>query len=169
MDDSVFLVMAGMGFDAAIMEGVNDGFKAKVGWLAYVWSALKSLMFPAMRVEISLDGAPFTQHRAKTIVVGNVGSLQGGMPLIPDAAIDDGQLDVVLLYPRRFLSWVPLAARVLTRNKRTDELITRMTGREVVVRSAKDEPRQLDGDLIAAGREIRATCVHGRLLVRVPR
>jgi hypothetical protein len=44
-----------------------------------------------------------------------------------------------------------------------------MTGREVVVRSAKDEPRQLDGDLIAAGREIRATCVHGRLLVRVPR
>ena len=54
-------------------------------------------------------------------MIGNVGFLQAGMPLIPDAAIDDGKLDVVLLYPRRFLSWLPLAVRVLTKNKRTDE------------------------------------------------
>ncbi len=31
MDDATFLVMAGMGFDAAIMEGVNDDIKARVG------------------------------------------------------------------------------------------------------------------------------------------
>ena len=169
MEDATFLVMAGMGFDAAIMEGVNEDIKARLGWLAYVWSALKSLMFPAIRVEVSVDGGEFTRHRARTLVIGNVGSLQAGMPLIPDAAIDDGRLDVVLLYPRRFLSWVPLAVRVLTKNKRTDETITRMTGREVVVRTHVEAPRQLDGDLIAPGKELRATCVHGRLLVRVPR
>ncbi len=127
MEDATFLVMAGMGFDAAIMEGVNESFKKKVGWLAYVWSALKALMFPAIRVEVSVDGGPFTRHRARTLVIGNVGHLQAGMPLIPDAVIDDGLIDVVLLYPRRFLSWLPLAARVLTRNRRTDETITRMT------------------------------------------
>jgi YegS/Rv2252/BmrU family lipid kinase len=169
MADSTYLVMAGMGFDAAIMEGVNESFKKKVGWLAYVWSALKALMFPAIRVEVSVDGGPFTRHRARTIVIGNVGHLQAGMPLIPEAAIDDGLLDVVMLYPRRFLSWLPLAARVLTRNKRTDETITRMKGREVIVRTPAPAPRQLDGDLIAPGREIRADCIHGRLLVRVPR
>jgi YegS/Rv2252/BmrU family lipid kinase len=169
MEDATFLVMAGMGFDAAIMEGVNDSLKARVGWLAYVWSALKSLMFPATRVEVSIDGGPFTRHRARTLVIGNVGSLQAGMPLIPDAVIDDGEIDVVLLYPRRFLSWLPLAIRVLTKNRRTDETITRMKGREVVVRAHVDTPRQLDGDLLAPGRELRANCVHGRLLVRVPR
>jgi YegS/Rv2252/BmrU family lipid kinase len=169
MEDSTYLVMAGMGFDAAIMEGVNESFKKKVGWLAYVWSALKALMFPAIRIEISVDGGPFTRHRARTLVIGNVGHLQAGMPLIPDAQIDDGQLDVVMLYPRRFLSWLPLAARVMTRNKRTDELITRMTGREVIVRTQSPTPRQLDGDLIAPGKELRAECIHGRLLVRVPR
>jgi YegS/Rv2252/BmrU family lipid kinase len=169
MEDATFLVMAGMGFDAAIMEGVNEDFKKKVGWLAYVWSALKALMFPVIRVEISVDGGEFTRHRARTIVVGNVGSLQAGMPLIPEAAIDDGLLDVVLLYPRSFVSWIPLALRVLTRNKRTDESITRMTGREVVVRTSTAAPRQLDGDLIAPGKELRASCVHGRLLVRVQR
>jgi YegS/Rv2252/BmrU family lipid kinase len=169
MEHATFLVMAGMGFDAAIMEGVNEDIKAKVGWLAYVWSALKSLMFPAIRVEVSVDGADFTRHRARTIVIGNVGHLQAGMPLLPDATIDDGQLDVVLLYPRRFLSWLPLAARVLTKNPRTDETITRMSGRVVVVRTGAEAPRQLDGDVIPPGRELRAECVHGRLLVRVPR
>ncbi len=97
-------------------------------------------MFPAIRVEVSVDGGEPTKHRARTVVIGNVGSLQAGMPLLPDATIDDGQLDVVLLYPRRFLSWIPLAIRVLSKDKRTDELITRMTGTEVVVRAGSDAP-----------------------------
>ncbi|QWF22509.1 phosphatase PAP2 family protein [Nocardioides sp. LMS-CY] len=168
-EDTHFLVMAGMGFDAAIMEGVNEDIKKKIGWVAYVLSALKSLMFPAVRVEVSVDDGEFTKHRARTIVVGNVGFLQAGMPLLPDAAIDDGVLDVVLLHPRKFLSWIPLAYRVLARRPRTDDLVNRMTGHTVVVRAAADTPRQLDGDSIGPGRELRMTCVHGRLLVRVPR
>jgi hypothetical protein len=36
-------------------------------------------------------------------------------------------------------------------------------------RAAIESPRQLDGDLIEPGHEIHAECLHGRLLVRVPR
>ena len=169
LEDSHFMVMAGMGFDAAIMEGVNEDIKEKVGWLAYVWSALKSLMFPVTKVEISIDGGEPTTHRARTIVVGNVGYLQAGMPLLPDATIDDGQLDVVILYPRRFLSWLPIVYRVLAKRPRTDDTINRMTGRTVSIRAAADTPRQLDGDSVGPGRELHAECIHGRLLVRVPR
>jgi diacylglycerol kinase family enzyme len=163
------MVMAGMGFDAAIMEGVNEDIKKKVGWIAYVLSALKALMFPAMKLEISVDGGEFTSHRARTVVIGNVGFLQGGRPLIPDAAIDDGQLDVVLLYPRKFLSWLPLAVRILTKQRRVDATLTRFTGTRVVVRSAAEVPRQIDGDIIPSGKELVCETVHGRLLVRVPR
>ena len=92
-----------------------------------------------------------------------------GMPLLPDAQIDDGLLDVVLLHPRRFLSWVPLAFRVLAKHSRTDDTINRMTGRTVVIRTSADTPRQLDGDSIGSGTELRMECVHGRVLVRVPR
>jgi len=164
-----FMVMAGMGFDAAIMEGVNEDFKKKVGWVAYVFSALKSLMFPAVKVEISVDGEPFSKHRARTIVVGNVGYLQAGMPLLPDARIDDGTLDVVLLHPRRFLSWIPLAYRVLAKRPQTDDTINRMTGKTVTIRASVDTPRQLDGDSIGPGKELTMECIHGRVLVRVPR
>ena len=169
IDDSHFMVMAGMGFDAAIMEGVNEQIKKKVGWLAYVLSGLKSLMFPVTKVEISIDGGEPTAHRARTIVVGNVGYLQAGMPLLPDAAIDDGQLDVVILYPRRFLSWIPLAFRVLAKRPGTDATINRMTGQSVSIKASTDVPRQLDGDSIGAGKELHMECIHGRLLVRVAR
>jgi diacylglycerol kinase family enzyme len=151
------------------MEGANEKVKAKVGWLAYVVSALKNLMFPPVRVEIAVDGGPWTKHRARTVVIGNVGYLQAGMPLLPDATIDDGVLDVVILHPRRFLSWIPLAIRVLSKNKRVDDLVDRKTGRTVSIRATHETPRQLDGDSIGAGRELHAECVHGRLLVRVPR
>lgn len=169
MEDTHFMVMAGMGLDAAMIEGVNEQIKAKVGWFAYVLSALKALMSPVVRMEVSVDDGEFTTHRARTVVVGNVGFLQAGMPLLPDATIDDGLVDVVLLYPKRFLSWLPLAFRVLARRPRTDEMIARMRGRSVVVRAASPTPRQLDGDPLGAGKELRMTCLHGRVLVRVPR
>jgi diacylglycerol kinase family enzyme len=102
-------------------------------------------------------------------VIGNVGYLQAGMPLLPDAAIDDGLLDVVLLHPKRVLSWVPLAFRVVAKRPQTDETIVRMRGRTVDVRAAGDTPRQLDGDPLGPGRELHMTCRHGRVLVRVPR
>jgi YegS/Rv2252/BmrU family lipid kinase len=169
MEDTHFMVMAGMGLDAAMIEGVNEQLKSKVGWFAYVFSAVKALMSPVLRMEVSVDDGEFTSHRARTVVVGNVGFLQAGMPLLPDAAIDDGLLDVVLLYPKTFVSWLPLAFRVLARRPRTDETIARMRGRTVTIRAASPTPRQLDGDPLGAGKELRMTCLHGRVLVRVPR
>jgi YegS/Rv2252/BmrU family lipid kinase len=169
VEDTHFMVMAGMGFDAAIMEGVNEDLKRKVGWVAYIVAGAKSIMFPAGRFEISVDGAEFTRHRARTVVVGNVGFLQAGLPLLPEAAIDDGKLDVVILHPRNFFSWIPLVWRVLLKRKHTDDLVNRMTGTSVVIKAAADTPRQLDGDSIGPGRTLTMECVHGRLLVRVPR
>ena len=66
-------------------------------------------------------------------------------------------------------AWLPLAARTVGRRRRTDELVDRFRGRTVTVTAGSDTPRQLDGDLIDPGRELVCTCVHGRLLVRVPR
>ena len=170
-EDTHFMVMAGMGFDAAIMEGVNEDIKKRVGWLAYVLSGAEVADVPGrpgrgLRRRRRVHQAP-GPHRSSSATSA---SCRPGMPLLPDAAIDDGVLDVVMLHPRKFLSWIPLAYRVLARGPRTDELVNRMTGRTIVIRAAADTPRQLDGDSIGPGRELRhATCVHGRLLVRVPR
>lgn len=166
--DTSFLVMAGLGMDAMIMTGVNDDLKAKVGWLAYFVSGVKAARFPAMKVQISVDDGEFKKFRARTVVVGNVGFLQGGIPLLPEAQIDDGELDVVVIAPKRFIGWLAIVVRVITRGKRTNERLDRLTGRKVVIRAEHDVPMQLDGDPAGEGREIRAEVNQGVLLVRVP-
>ena len=80
------------------------------------------------------------------------------MPLLPDAAIDDGLLDVVLLHPQAVPVLDPAGlpgARQAAADRRA---INRMTGRTVVIRAAADTPRQLDGDSIGAGRELQMEC-----------
>lgn len=166
--NTTFLVMAGLGMDAAIMTGVNDQLKSKVGWLAYFVSGVKAARFPAMKVQISVDDGEFRKFRARTVVVGNVGFLQGGIPLLPDAQIDDGLLDVVVLAPKRFIGWLAIIVRVIGRQKRTNERLDRLTGRKVVIRAEKTMPMQLDGDPVGEGQEITAEVQPGVLLVRVP-
>ncbi len=163
-----FVVMAGLGLDAAIMGGAPDALKKRLGWPAYLVVAAKYLRYPAVRVEISVDDAEPVRRRARTVVIGNVGYLQAGIPLLPDARIDDGLLDVVVIAPRQVLGWFALTWRVLTRHPRTDERLDRFTGRSVVVRADHASPRQLDGDTVGAGSELRASIVAGQLLVRVP-
>lgn len=166
--NTTFLVMAGLGMDAAIMTGVNDQLKSKVGWLAYFVSGVKAARFPAMKVQIAVDDGEFKKFRARTVVVGNVGFLQGGIPLLPDAQIDDGRLDVVVLAPKRFIGWLAIIVRVIGRQKRTNERLDRLTGHKVHIKAEKKMPMQLDGDPVGEGQEITAEVQPGVLLVRVP-
>ncbi len=166
--DTCFLVMAGLGMDAAIMTGVDDTLKAKVGWLAYFVSGVKSARYPAMKVQISVDDGEFQKFKARTVVIGNVGFLQGGIPLLPDAQIDDGTLDVVVVAPKRFIGWLAIIVRVIGRQRRTNDRLGRLTGRKVVIRAEEPMPMQLDGDPVGEGMEITAEVQPGVLLIRVP-
>jgi diacylglycerol kinase family enzyme len=120
-------------------------------------------------MDICVDDAPAQRFRARTVVLGNVGNLQAGIPLLPEASIDDGRLDVVVVAPRRSLAWLGLIWRVLLRRPHTDSSLGRMTGRRVVVEAAHAVPRQLDGDILSNGRVLHAEVDAGVLLVRVPR
>src|SRR5699024_1801540 len=91
-----------------------------------------------------------------------------GIPLIPEAVIDDGRLDVVVLAPGRQSGWVRVAARLFTKRKRTDARLDRMTGREVAVRADRPTPTQIAGDPIGDGVELRAAVMPRVLLGRVP-
>ena len=169
LDPTRFVVMAGLGLDAAIMADAPEALKARIGWPAYVVAGARQLRYPALRVDISVDGAEPVRRRARTVVIGNVGSLQAGIPLLPDAMVDDGLLDVVVIAPRKVFGWIPVMARVLTRGRTVDEQLDRYTGRTVDITAAHAAPRQLDGDLVTPGTRIHAEVEPGRLLVRVPR
>jgi diacylglycerol kinase family enzyme len=162
-----FVVMAGLGLDAAIIEDAPDDLKKRVGWAAYVVSTLKNLNHPSVRVEITVDDKPPVRRRARTVVIGNVGTLQANIPLLPDATPDDGKIDAVVLAPRRITHWPRLALGLVIRSWR-ERHVERFTGHRIQVRADRPVQRQLDGDAITEGANLVAEVDPSALVVRVP-
>lgn len=145
-EEHLFLVMAGLGFDAEMMAGVEEKLKARVGWAAYVVSGARHLRGPQFRVEVRSDEGLRLRRRVRNVVVGNVGKLQGGMVLFPDAKADDGMLDVLLLSPEGVVGWGAVGARLITRQRKGHHRVDHHTCRTLHVRSNKPVAIQLDGD-----------------------
>jgi diacylglycerol kinase family enzyme len=167
VENRCFAVMAGMGFDAQMLEGTSETAKKRIGWLAYVGGAVKHLRNRPMRIRIVLDGGPPMPRRPRTVIVGNVGRLQGGVRLIGDAHPDDGQLDVAILSPNTLGHWAALAWAVLRRRDRVPRMETYRAER-VEIRSNRRQPRQLDGDLIEPSKSMKIHVRHRALLLCVP-
>ena len=168
-EQTTFVVMAGLGFDAEMMADAPEGLKSAVGWPAYVVSGLKHLRDRPAQFELVLDGVAAVSRPARGIVIGNVGQLQGGVALLPDAVPDDGVLDVVLLAPKRLVDWGRLFHRLVARSDRQDHTMTRFTARRIEVRAAVPTQAQLDGEPVGAVTSLIVEVSPGALVVRVPR
>jgi YegS/Rv2252/BmrU family lipid kinase len=130
-----FVVMAGIGFDAEMLDGADERLKSRVGWAAYVLSALRHLRERPVRMTLRADGGPPQRRWASGVVVGNVGSLQGNVRLLPDAVPDDGVLDVAVLAASGWTGWLRLAADVLLRRK--TGRVAHLTCRELTVQASR--------------------------------
>jgi diacylglycerol kinase family enzyme len=166
--DECFAVMAGMGFDAQMLDSTSETTKKRFGWPAYVVGAARHLRDRPMRVSIRIDGGPPLRRRARSVLVANVGRLQGGVRLLTDAEPDDGWLDVAVLTPRTLGHWLALGWAVVRRRGSVPRMEV-FRGRTVEITSNRAQPRQLDGDLIEPGRSLKAEIRPGSLWLCVPR
>jgi diacylglycerol kinase family enzyme len=167
VEDQCFAVMAGMGFDAEMLAGTSETAKKHLGWIAYVGGAVKHLRDRPMHVRIVLDGGPPMPRHARTVIVGNVGRLQGGVRLLSEADPSDGKLDVAILSPNNLGHWASLAWAVIRRQKRVP-LMETFTAERVEITSDHAQARQLDGDLIEPGKTLEIQVRHRALLLCVP-
>jgi YegS/Rv2252/BmrU family lipid kinase len=163
-----FVVMAGLGFDAAIMRDAPEKLKQTVGWPAYFVSAAKHLRGRRISVTITIDDGEPIARRVRTVLVGNVGKLQGGLVLLPRASPDDGVFDVAVLAPRNAFDWIRLTGRVLRRADVPDRRMERFRGKHIVIEASRPQPRQLDGDLIEDATTMDIRIEAGAVGVRVP-
>ncbi len=166
----VFTVMAGLGLDATMMQEAPAGLKKLIGWPAYLVGAVRALRRGRLRVEVVVDGQPAVRRRARSVLVGNVGRLQAGVQVIPDAEPDDGLLDVAVIAPSTPLELVAVLWALVSgrRTSPRDRRITRLRGRSVHIRSGSPADRQLDGEAVDRGRELTVEVLAGALAVRVP-
>lgn len=164
-----FLVMAGLGFDAEVMAGAPEKLKARMGWAAYLVSGVRHLKGPQFVIDVETDEGLQLRRRVRSVVVGNVGKLTGGMMLLPDAKHDDGVMDMVLLSPEGVVGWAATAVQVLTRQRKGHQRVDHHTCRQVSVRSDKPVEIQLDGDTLGNASAMEITVNPASLRVRLPR
>jgi len=163
---SFFAAMAGMGLDAAVVGAAHVTGKHRLGWVAYAVSGVAHLAMAPWDFTVRLDGGEPLERRARCVVVGNAGLLPGGFVLLPEARLDDGWLDVGILAPAGVLGWPRVAGLVLTRSRRRDVQLERFRARRVEISAGVDLPRQVDGEVIAAGRTLTVSVSPGVLTVR---
>ena len=90
-----FAQLAGVGFDAAVIAGVSRESKRLWGPGAYVWSGLRELGRPQVRLEVHAEGLP--PREAVWVLIG-LGRFYGGaFPVFPRGDGADGLLDVLIV------------------------------------------------------------------------
>ena len=140
-----FAVMAGAGFDAAMMEWADAGLKDRVGQLAYVWTGVRASRMPPVKMSIKVDGSAWYKGPVSCLLVGNMGHLTGGLAAFPDARPDDGQLDIGVVSASTPLQWARVAGRLVAGQADRSKLVSTTRARRVTVKLKKPTRYELDG------------------------
>jgi YegS/Rv2252/BmrU family lipid kinase len=144
-DGRHFLLMAGIGWDAAVTREVPSRMKRRLGDIAYVLQAAG--MLPRLRpapARWTVDGESHDEPVAM-MIIGNT-RLYGGVVQFTKAAfVDDGYLDVIALCPGTIVDATRLSMKTLTGRLGGDHHVAESRGRQVRVETP-GIPVQIDGD-----------------------
>jgi diacylglycerol kinase (ATP) len=141
----VFTVMSGAGIDAAIMEKTSGESKDRLGVLAYVVEGAKHLFDRPISASFTADGEDRASGSWATILVGNLGQLQGGIDLFPDTSPHDGLLDVLGLASDGPAGTIAAGVSAAAESD-TSERLVRRSGRIITVEFETPTIYELDGD-----------------------
>lgn len=183
-EEHAFVVMAGIGLDAAMIRNTRPGLKKSVGWVAYVDGAARSLaQTDPFRVMFQLDSGRIETTRVHSVLWANCGQLPAGIQLFPEASISDGLLDIAMFRPRSPLGWLAVwrtvwwqnsvlhrtqAGRKVIALSRGSKAVKYLQGARMEAAVGHPQPVELDGDEMGIATHMSGRIVAGGLLVRVP-
>ena len=165
-----FAVMAGAGFDAAmIRDAGNGGLKERLGRVAYVWTGSENLRSKPFRADIEVDGANWYQGKASCILFGNVGKLVGGVEAFEDARPDDGKLELGIVTAEGLLEWGRMIARAAVGPVDKSPLAQTTKARSVKVKLNRKVLYELDGGDRTKVKAFKVKVEPGAVTVCVPK
>jgi YegS/Rv2252/BmrU family lipid kinase len=149
-----FLLMAGLGIDAAIMSKVSKPLKYRIGPLAVGASAAKELPkqqpFP---LEIRVSGGLREDNllwkgEVLQVIIGNTRRYADIVEMTPNAYIDDGVLDVCVITAGNPLSTIQQISSLLLRRKPDNTTAEYFHGAHLMISAPASIEMQLDGSAV---------------------
>jgi YegS/Rv2252/BmrU family lipid kinase len=163
-----FAVMAGAGFDAMMIRDADNQMKRRLGRLAYVWTGAKNLGKSRVHATVKIDGEPWFDGVAGCLLVGNVGSLFGGVTVFEDAEPDDGWLEVGLVTAESSWQWLRALGRTAVARADSSPFVRTTRARKVTARFDQPIPYELDGGDRPPTRRLKIKLEPQAVAIRVP-
>lgn len=163
-----FAVMAGAGFDGDMIRQADRKLKGKLGRLAYVWTGLQHVRGELVRTRIRVDGSTWFDGKSSCVLLGNVGTITGGIPAFDDALPDDGYLEVGVATASGARQWARTLGRMAAGRTEESPFVRITRGRKIRVRFAAPTRYELDGGARSEVTRLKARAVPGALTVCCP-
>ena len=163
-----FAVMAGAGFDAAMIRDADD-LKERMGRAAYLWSGSRNLRGEGFGAEIEVDGSDWYEGTATCILLGNLGDVFGGVKVFPDARPDDGMLELGVVTAEGLLQWTRTLGRAALGDPNRSPFVQTTQAKSVKVELDRKVRYELDGGDRSKVRSFKVKVEAGALSVCVPR
>lgn len=147
--ERIFLNLAGFGMSGQVDRLVNASSKRLGGRLTFLWCTIKALLrFRPPTVRLFVDDVDQGAHRIFTVIVANARYAGGGMHFAPNARLDDGLFDIIMLPKRPIWRALPAVPRLYsgTYLDAPDVLHWRGKRLRVELESGRPAPLDIDGE-----------------------
>jgi diacylglycerol kinase (ATP) len=134
------------GFDAVVAARANKWSWPK-GPSRYILAMLRELaVFKPLKYSTVIDGVE-RKVEAMLCAIANSRSFGGGMLIAPEASIEDGELDLVIVHPLSRPAFLKMFPKVYTGGHVTHPAVEIVRAKEVLI-DAGDTPTYADGEYI---------------------
>lgn len=164
-----FAVMAGIGFDGAMISEADRDLKDRLGKLAYVWTGIRHVGGEAPHATVKVDGTPWFEGEASCVLVGNVGTITGGIRAFDDAKPDDGWLDVGVATAQGALQWARTLGTMAVGRSDHSPFVRMTRARRIDVKLASKLEYELDGGAREPAKKLSVRIAPAAVTVCVPR
>ena len=163
-----FGVMAGVGFDGAMINDADRKMKDRLGKLAYVWTGLRHVEGEPATARVLIDGVKWFDDEASCVLIGNVGTITGGINAFDDAKPDDGWLDVGVATAHGALEWARALGTMAVGRSDRSPFVRTTRARRIDVKLQTKMPYELDGGARTTTKKFSATVRPGAVKVCLP-
>jgi YegS/Rv2252/BmrU family lipid kinase len=163
-----FAVMAGVGFDARMIDGADGRLKDTLGRIAYVCTGVRALRTPSFNVRIKVDGSSWYRGSASCILLANVSRIFGGIEIFEHARPDDGLLELGVVSADGTIEWARTIARTVAGSPDASPFVHTTRARAVKIRLSRKVLYELDGGARTKVRRLKIRLRPAAVTIAVP-
>src|SRR5690606_32188864 len=145
--DRVFLHMVGAGFDSRFFARSNQALKRKVGWLAYIPAATRTLFDQPVEARVTVDGDEVRAITTMVLVANGRSIIHSSLRIADGISKSDGVFDVFIVTARSGPEKARLLGHLIKRDIDASPHVIRLRGQEVRIETDPSLPVQFDGDV----------------------